>query len=1516
MMEPPVKRRRLGEHPQLWDDDADGDDEEWEEYDEDDDKDNGEAAPEQREGSVEQDDGYQLAIEKAYADNRFRATMVHIFRKYGRDFEGIGDEIDLSTGEIVVNNGHIENMRNEVDVGDVPRSHNGDTDDDDHHHHHHHEEEEEEEEEDYDNDADGILLEDLPDDESGQYYSRKQGACDSLEDDDASQCWTSDADDAEPTPGNMQLQRLQQSFSPDSVDAIPGYNPKNNGGSGLMSGLYGGGGLRYASALGEFGASPLALGPWDMLPQAQERYEFPKQDGSSSIWAPDYRFNDNEPDQRPSVRARLGPSRMRPKAKKPKALSLPWVGNGEVVPGGSHKRPGDVPEQHYHNSSNRKQMMPLGNLSWVETMEESDTIDDAVFSAEEVPMSSDTGDTTDDVPQPKPNTASEPTLRIIPDSQDSYASLGNQPTQSSAKSKPPQPHEPKHRDFNSACVLSDDESPLYSSLLGSSSTTDPTKSARALSNASAVPASDVNADGTVVKRGRGRPRKYPPGYRPPRTYQRKPKAPLPELPGLTRPLTVPTMSNMSFVPTMTTAPTIQPTTQPIMQQTVQPTIQPNMQPKTQQIRTETVPGVKRKRGRPRKYPLPGTMPQQTPKSPTEKQSQQPASQGPFPHTFQPGFQQQGFQYPFNPLFQQPLFQFPQQTAYQPWHSLQQSYIQHPIFQFQQQIAQQPMQQLWQQPMVPYRSAQSQSPSQPVKKKRGRPRKYPVKFDSVYPGYVMNRKRSASKKIYEGLPSHQQLPGLQNSMTALLSGQSGRMMISEDAWYGVARQLAQDIACLQGGSLFSSQFQAGPSSSIKKTSQSSSKKAGQPEPGSSTSPEADDEPVRITELSEFSDIEVTSTAQHSSHIEHGVPIQDERVVTDQEFVNLPSIDRNVLDPALGDRPPAEFDMFGNASLEPPPFGSDMIDPALIDPALTGEASTGLSTAESGTTEPARTSMEPDTFDPACIDPALLIEDSDSPMEDDDGGFVVMQSPPRSVTGGAQPTPSPPSPPPSIRKSSPWKGKDRCTPSPAPEHNVDSHTPTSLESAKASTPVRHELDNFDLPSSPEPFNPRITVRDAPEKEPISKPEKAIDQPPSIVIQGGSDFDGSHENSGQACAAATEYPAEIPLTGTVDTSIKLVAKEQESLASNEEPLDSAATSVEVVPKIVDSCQRLDNKSEKSEQPVLQPPQRTERYEDGQVQTLAHANPSPKKITTPRTPEPPKAVEITNQTPAKFSERRSPKVPRSAERCTPIFLESPIFVKSPTRSPPKTQSPLKRQHTIERRTMGELKKAILQPRQRAPPPKQAQKPMLKLVELESGRSSITTKSRTKLPDVPVGNPSKISRIGRSPVSEPTMSKSSVSNSAECKILLSQGKASTAMKKPNSRRSLLSLVSGEGNNQDIDDEVDELGNSVKSKSSSSTKSNSILPTNVSQDKKLKSTAEARQTQQNSLREKSQKDQQPQEEKLPKDKDKGKEKENGKKKKRRNVDGSRSKSGSTSGRGKECGVDGYTCNRDFCFTCL
>ena len=41
----------------------------------------------------------------------------NIFAKYGRDFEGVGDEIEMETGLIVVDNGHLKNMLHEGDPG-------------------------------------------------------------------------------------------------------------------------------------------------------------------------------------------------------------------------------------------------------------------------------------------------------------------------------------------------------------------------------------------------------------------------------------------------------------------------------------------------------------------------------------------------------------------------------------------------------------------------------------------------------------------------------------------------------------------------------------------------------------------------------------------------------------------------------------------------------------------------------------------------------------------------------------------------------------------------------------------------------------------------------------------------------------------------------------------------------------------------------------------------------------------------------------------------------------------------------------------------------------------------------------------------------------------------------------------------------------------------------------------------------------------------------------------------------
>ena len=59
---------------------------------------------------------------RARNDSRLKSIFESIFDKYGKDFEGIGDEIDMRTGEIVVNNGHILGMTDERDAGDAESS--------------------------------------------------------------------------------------------------------------------------------------------------------------------------------------------------------------------------------------------------------------------------------------------------------------------------------------------------------------------------------------------------------------------------------------------------------------------------------------------------------------------------------------------------------------------------------------------------------------------------------------------------------------------------------------------------------------------------------------------------------------------------------------------------------------------------------------------------------------------------------------------------------------------------------------------------------------------------------------------------------------------------------------------------------------------------------------------------------------------------------------------------------------------------------------------------------------------------------------------------------------------------------------------------------------------------------------------------------------------------------------------------------------------------------------------------
>ncbi len=50
-------------------------------------------------------------------DKLLKSRFESIFEKYTRDFTGVGDEISFWTGEVEVNNGHLEGLKNETDTG-------------------------------------------------------------------------------------------------------------------------------------------------------------------------------------------------------------------------------------------------------------------------------------------------------------------------------------------------------------------------------------------------------------------------------------------------------------------------------------------------------------------------------------------------------------------------------------------------------------------------------------------------------------------------------------------------------------------------------------------------------------------------------------------------------------------------------------------------------------------------------------------------------------------------------------------------------------------------------------------------------------------------------------------------------------------------------------------------------------------------------------------------------------------------------------------------------------------------------------------------------------------------------------------------------------------------------------------------------------------------------------------------------------------------------------------------------
>lgn len=65
---------------------------------------------------------FDLPAARAQNDSRLKSLFEGIFAKYSQDFTDVGDEIDLQSGDIVVDNGHLLGMRGENDAGDQPRS--------------------------------------------------------------------------------------------------------------------------------------------------------------------------------------------------------------------------------------------------------------------------------------------------------------------------------------------------------------------------------------------------------------------------------------------------------------------------------------------------------------------------------------------------------------------------------------------------------------------------------------------------------------------------------------------------------------------------------------------------------------------------------------------------------------------------------------------------------------------------------------------------------------------------------------------------------------------------------------------------------------------------------------------------------------------------------------------------------------------------------------------------------------------------------------------------------------------------------------------------------------------------------------------------------------------------------------------------------------------------------------------------------------------------------------------------
>ncbi|KAG6015757.1 hypothetical protein E4U54_003018 [Claviceps lovelessii] len=1520
-MEPPVKRRRLRES--LEEPDRAEVDDQWEEYDGDDDTESGPIAQarQQQVRCPKQVDGHQPAVEKTCADTRWQTLVSQSREKSGPGSEDTRDETHLTIGDNVLN----ENMRHEVAVGipgeEIHHEEQDLSDDDEDGHGHedtrHQEEDgdgdgdedEDEEEEGHghgsDDDGgeeeDGARLKESTDREMSEAgRQNNNGSHDKSTTANHNQSWATDGDDTEVMPDYMQLHGPYP--DPDSVDSIPGYNhglaADEGHGPSLISGLYDGGGLRYASSVGPYGASPFALGPWEMLPQFQEAFGVPNLSGLSPARAADYRCREY-----PSVRTLTSLTSPQSSEKRPRSMQHAATYSSKDDDGEPTGQSANLFEQHPEEASayfaepnhaasssgvagrgvHAKSPIRRTKTWHAATTEDSDTVEDPVFSAEDIDASSQTGD--DFLPS---NQAHEPATssRVVPAPKDTVLPREDHDAiPAIAATARASYNKPSHQDFDQACMLSDDEMPLFTIPPGATASSSLFKKvARSVAKSSSVGASGVSSDDAAARRRQGPPKKHPrTAGRSRNSDSRLPKG------GKSRPVAPTANSSGPGVNTAAWNGSIPP----------QKTAAAN--------ESETESTSRKKRGKPRKSERAqqqGDQQQAHQQQQAQQQQQQQHAQQqhaqqqhaqqqhaqqqhaqqqhaqqqqahqPFmpyppqmfgqPYYFPPfqfGFQPQPY-YPFQPMMQQPFQPYPAPMAYQP---LQSPFFPQPAVQLQHPLLRGPMHPLLQQlPAAQRPLAPAGGNSQPpVKRKRGRPRKYPV-------GYKRCRRKV-------------QVP---NGMTALVGN---RLPATEDAWYGVARRLAQDISSLQGGYLFSNGFQ------MQAQAYEPVRKGPHTQPPQSQYPvESSDSPSDSSSESELEEDDAGRITEVLDNAEEGMSPE----------------------PLSGDmsRAGRTGNLEGSESSAGPKDSDDSAD----------------SEGPGGPGGPGGLASPGSPASPASF------------ANNDDAGFVDIAESPKSDVRSVGPTPPPPSPPLSARRSSLSMREKHVASTPTPVRTIGSRTSTPTHVRKSRTPASHKSDAFGLPSSPLSTKKRSDMSLIASPEQVMTSEEPVDNQPepdggNLVVESAYiEVPDSEQEDSEQEEAVLPVDDDLPTVVQEDTHPQQVDSTAElqplppnittTARSPPAPLTavesaSPATKTPKTPKWeASSVACTPRRLFKPRSPmitanaaeVLETPH-PEADGDSLSDVGAAASPSlfisspaPQVQAAPQTPDKSSLPPVSAVTPRKSPVSRAAMVPRSVERCTPIFVD----VKC---APPKLPS------ITEKRTMGELKQAIIAPRNKI----QEAKPRVHGPDLQGTKQLPLKSTLARTGSDNQGGRKEHSRHHLSfPAAEARRSSSlrvqgtkSVVASKPSKAYTPEFDTTKDKKRQKSRHSLLSLVSSRAKGHEVDDDDDELGSPIRSRSKpSSSKSSRSFATGKTAEaadssayKIRKSTSRTRQEDQvlHSEREKT---------KDPNTLTK-------KKKKRRHTDGIVSKhsgSGASDDAGvvRECGVDGYTCNRDFCFTCL